>query len=52
MMASAAVGDVGPVVELAASITEDVAVIGGQWVALHHPWLFLGLLLVVILLMI
>ena len=86
MMASAAVGDVGPAMELsaaimggglaaashatkagsrivinaspepftnwAASITEDVAVIGGLWVALHHPWLFLWLMLVVILLMI
>ncbi len=28
----------------AASITEDVAVIGGLWAALHHPWLFLALL--------
>ncbi len=28
----------------AASITEDLAVIGGLWAALHHPWLFLGLL--------
>ena len=86
MMASAAVGEVGPAMELAAtimgggmaaashatkaggrivinaspepltnwgaSITEDVAVIGGMWLALHHPWLFLGLLLVYILLMI
>ena len=41
-----------PFTNWAASITEDVAVIGGLWVALHHPWLFLGLMLVVILLMI
>ncbi len=41
-----------PFTNWAASITEDVAVIGGLWVALHHPWLFLGLLLVFILFMI
>lgn len=86
MMASAAVGDVGPAMELsaaimggglaaashatkagsrivinaspepftnwAASITEDVAVIGGLWVALQHPWIFLGLMVLFILLMI
>ena len=28
----------------AASITEDVSVVGGLWLALNHPWLFLGLL--------
>jgi hypothetical protein len=28
----------------AASVAEDLAVIGGLWAALHHPWLFLGLL--------
>jgi hypothetical protein len=27
----------------AASISEDVAVIGGLWVALDHPWVFLAL---------
>jgi len=32
-----------------ASIAEDVAVIGGLWTALHHPWLFLGLLTVFLL---
>lgn len=86
MMASAAVGDVGAAMELAAaimggglaaashatkagsriiinaspepftnwaaSITEDVAVIGGLWVALHHPWVFLGLMLAFIVLMV
>ncbi len=41
-----------PFTNWAASITEDVAVIGGLWVALHHPWLFLGLMLLFILLMI
>lgn len=35
-----------------ASITEDVAVIGGLWTALHQPLLFLGLLLLFILLVI
>lgn len=28
----------------AASLAEDVAVFGGLWAALHHPWLFLALL--------
>jgi hypothetical protein len=41
-----------PVSNWTASITEDVAVIGGLWVALHNPWLFLGLLLAVVVLMI
>lgn len=34
------------------SITEDVAVFGGLWTALHHPWIFLGLLALFILLVI
>jgi hypothetical protein len=34
----------------AASITEDLMVIGGIWTALQHPWLFLGLLAVFVLL--
>jgi hypothetical protein len=34
-----------------ASITEDLAVIGGLWAALHHPWVFLVLLALVVLLM-
>ena len=33
-----------------ASITEDVAVIGGLWAALNHPVLFIGLLILFILL--
>ncbi len=36
----------------AASITEDLTVIGGLWVALNYPWLFLGALAVFILLMV
>jgi hypothetical protein len=39
-----------PFTNWTASITEDLMVIGGIWVALHHPWLFLGLLLAFILL--
>lgn len=35
-----------PFTNWGASIGEDVAVIGGLWAALHHPWLFLGLLVV------
>lgn len=37
-----------PVSNWTASIAEDLAVIGGLWVALHHPWLFLVLLAVFI----
>lgn len=36
----------------AASITEDVAVIGGLWTALHHPLIFLGLMVLFLLFMI
>ncbi len=36
----------------AASITEDVVVIGGLWTALNHPWLFIILLVLFIVLMI
>lgn len=36
----------------ATSIGEDVAVIGGLWVALNHPWLFLVALAAFILLMV
>ncbi|MBN1140779.1 MAG: DUF4126 domain-containing protein [Deltaproteobacteria bacterium] len=35
-----------------ASVAEDLLVIGGLFAALYHPWLFLGLLLLFILLMI
>ena len=41
-----------PLSNWTASITEDVLVIGGLWTALNHPWIFLGLLLLFILLMI
>ncbi len=34
-----------PVSNWTASLTEDVAAIGGIWLALNHPWAFLGLLL-------
>ncbi len=34
------------------SIGEDVAVIGGLWAALHHPWLFVGALVLFVMLMI
>jgi hypothetical protein len=33
-----------PFTNWAASLAEDVAVFGGLWAALHHPWLFLALL--------
>lgn len=36
----------------AASVTEDVAVIGGLWAALNHPTLFVAFMIVFILLMI
>ena len=36
----------------AASIGEDVVVIAGLWTALNHPWIFLGLLIVFIVMMI
>jgi hypothetical protein len=35
-----------------ASILEDIAVVGGLWAALHYPWLFIGLVIVFILLVI
>ncbi len=40
-----------PVTNWGASIGEDVAVVGGVWAALNHPFVFLGLLLLFILLM-
>ena len=39
-----------PFTNWTASITEDLMVIGGIWAALHHPWLFLGLLAAFVLL--
>ncbi len=41
-----------PFTNWTASIAEDIAVIGGLWIALHHPWVFLGLLAAFIVLMI
>lgn len=41
-----------PVTNWTASILEDLAVIGGLWTALNHPWIFLALLVAFILLMI
>ena len=35
-----------------ASIAEDLAVFGGLWVALNHPWVFIGLLAAFVVLMI
>jgi hypothetical protein len=35
-----------PFTNWAASITEDVMVFGGMWGVLHHPWLFMGFLIV------
>jgi hypothetical protein len=41
-----------PVSNWSASVGEDIAVIGGVWTALNHPFVFLGLLLCFVLLMI
>lgn len=41
-----------PFTNWVASVTEDVAVIGGLWAALMHPWLFVALLIVFILLLV
>jgi hypothetical protein len=41
-----------PVTNIGASLTEDVTAIGGIWLALNHPFVFLGLLAAFILLMI
>lgn len=34
----------------AASITEDISVVVGLWLALNHPWMFLGLLVLFVVL--
>lgn len=39
-----------PVTNWVASITEDLAVIGGLWAALTYPWLFIAMLIAFILL--
>jgi hypothetical protein len=41
-----------PFTNWAASLSEDVAVIGGIWLAVQNPWLFLALLVCFIILMI
>lgn len=41
-----------PVSNWAASITEDIAVFAGLWAAIAHPYIFIGLLIIFILLMI
>jgi hypothetical protein len=41
-----------PFTNWAASILEDIMVIGGIWTAVNHPWMFLVLLVLFILLMI
>jgi hypothetical protein len=40
-----------PVSNWSASIGEDVAVVGGVWTALNHPYIFLGLLVLFVLAM-
>lgn len=39
-----------PFSNIALSLTEDVAVVGGTWLALHQPLIFIGLLLVFVIL--
>ena len=41
-----------PFTNWTASVLEDVAVVAGLWTALHYPWVFIALLIVLILLMI
>ena len=41
-----------PASNWAASIGEDIMVIGGIWTAVNHPWIFLGLLIIFIGLMV
>jgi hypothetical protein len=41
-----------PLTNWVTSVAEDVIVIGGLFAALYHPWLFLGLLVLFIILMI
>jgi hypothetical protein len=41
-----------PVSNWTASITEDVAVVGGLWAALNYPLIFIGVMIVLIILMI
>ena len=41
-----------PITNWVASLTEDLAVIGGLWTALHYPWVFIALMVVFMVLMI
>lgn len=41
-----------PMTNWTASIVEDIVVIGGIWTAVNHPWLFLVVLVIFLLLMI
>lgn len=41
-----------PFTNWTASVLEDITVVAGLWMALHYPWLFIGLLVMFILLMI
>lgn len=41
-----------PFTNWTASVTEDVAAVGGLWIALNNPWLFVGGLVVFVLLLI
>jgi hypothetical protein len=41
-----------PFTNWTASVAEDIAVIGGLWAALHHPYVFIGLMILFIILMI
>jgi hypothetical protein len=41
-----------PFTNWGASLSEDVLVVGGLWLALHYPWVFLVMLVVFVLLMI
>lgn len=41
-----------PFTNWGASVFEDIAVIGGLWVALHYPWLFIAFMLLFVLFLI
>ncbi|MCB1760956.1 MAG: DUF4126 domain-containing protein [Gammaproteobacteria bacterium] len=41
-----------PVSNWSASIAEDLAVVGGLWASLHHPWLFVAVMVLFLLLLI
>ncbi len=41
-----------PFTNWSASVAEDLLVVAGLWTALHYPWLFIGLLVVFVILMI